>query len=356
MSKKILIYYTGTIGDTIIAFPAFQMVRQSYPDAHITLLNALYGRQSTGEALLKNTGYVDSFINYALQGRCWKNMAMVVKLVCKLRAEHFDELIYFARDDDAKRRKRDRMFFALAGIHVFRGINRFLADEHGKMTKSVSQQIVDNLTSDGVGVPCLVESYGDFRLSESEKRKANLCFYALPIPMGSTPIVYGIGGKNQNCKWPLEKHCEVLKYLVNEHHLFPLFFGDDSSKQEEELIIERVGCGIRVAPYGLSLRESIAAMAHCRLYVGHDTGTMHMAAAAGLPCAGVFSSRDPEGKWYPPGKNKRVFLRHHCDCEGCGRTTCFSYPARCIDMISVGEVVDVVEQLLYRGIAKDTTS
>ncbi|MCQ2377701.1 MAG: glycosyltransferase family 9 protein [Victivallaceae bacterium] len=340
MAEKILIYYTGTIGDTIIAFPAFQMIRQTYPSAHITLLSALQGRFSATEALLKPTDYVDEFLSYTLPKHRWMRILMAGKLICKLRLSHFDELVYLARDDDRERRKRDKIFFARAGIRVFHGIDQYVST-----SVNVAQRMIDTLAADGVGFPHTVEDYGNFQLTEAEKQKAGQWFDALNIPPGSIPVVYGMGGKSRNGKWPVAKHREVLRHLARRDHFFPLFFGDDTSKAEEEQMIRELRCGARAASQGFDLRESIAAMMHCKLYVGHDTGTMHMAAAAGLPCVGIFSARNPVGKWYPPGKN-HVFLRHHCECEECEVPVCSFDPARCIDLITPDEVCDAAKKVI----------
>ncbi|MCQ2385645.1 MAG: glycosyltransferase family 9 protein [Clostridia bacterium] len=339
MTEKILIYYTGTIGDTIVAFPAFQMIRQAYPQAHITLLSALQGSFSAPEVLLKPTGYVDEFLNYTLPKPRLMRILMAGRLIFKLRLKHFDELIYLARDDDRARRARDKIFFSRSGIHTFHGI-----DEYVSNSPNVAQRMIDTLAADGIGFPHTVENYGDFQLTEAEKQKAGQWFDALNIPTGSIPVVYGMGGKSKNGKWPLVKHREVLTHLVRTNHFFPVFFGDDTSKAEEEQMIKELRCGVRAISGRFSLRESIAAMMHCKLYVGHDTGTLHMAAAAGLPCVGIFSARNPPGKWYPPGK-EHIFLRHHCECEECEVPVCSFDPARCIDLITPREVLDAVEKV-----------
>jgi len=42
----------------------------------------------------------------------------------------------------------------------------------------------------------------------------------------------------------------------------------------------------------LSVRQSAAVLTHARVYLGHDSGPMHLAAAVGIPCVAVFSSRN----------------------------------------------------------------
>ena len=72
----------------------------------------------------------------------------------------------------------------------------------------------------------------------------------------------------------------------------------------------------------------IAALERCAFYLGNDTGTMHMAVAAGIPCVAVFSSRDFPGNWYPYG-NGHVVFRTPIKCEGCFLEKCIENEMRC---------------------------
>jgi len=58
----------------------------------------------------------------------------------------------------------------------------------------------------------------------------------------------------------------------------------------------------------LSLPELAAALRRCRLFLGHDTGVSHLAAAVGRPCVLLFGPTDP-AVWAPPGPHVRVIRR-----------------------------------------------
>ena len=57
----------------------------------------------------------------------------------------------------------------------------------------------------------------------------------------------------------------------------------------------------------LSLPEAAAALARCTLYVGNDSGLMHLAAAAGAPTLGLFGPSPPEE--YAPVGPRAAFVR-----------------------------------------------
>ena len=95
----------------------------------------------------------------------------------------------------------------------------------------------------------------------------------------------------------------------------------------------------------LSLRAAAAALGRCRVFLGNDTGTMHLAAAAGVPCVAIFSAREWPGMWHPYGVPSRV-LRSAVDCEGCGLTVCSEHQNRCLTLISAEMAVQACSELL----------
>ncbi len=85
-------------------------------------------------------------------------------------------------------------------------------------------------------------------------------------------------------------------------------------------------------------------MKHAALYLGNDTGTMHMAAAAGVRCVAVFAAIDFPGRWYPFGDENKIF-RVAVECEGCHTPDCFN-KHQCLEMISVDEVFEACAAIL----------
>ena len=71
----------------------------------------------------------------------------------------------------------------------------------------------------------------------------------------------------------------------------------------------------------LTPRESAAAFERARMFVGHDSGPMHLAAAVQTPCVAIFAARNIPRVWFPFGEQHRV-VYHRVDCMGCGLETC----------------------------------
>jgi ADP-heptose:LPS heptosyltransferase len=119
--------------------------------------------------------------------------------------------------------------------------------------------------------------------------------------------------------------------LINEIGLSPVIFGGPEDRQVATRLVEGWGSGF-VAAGSLDVRASAAAMEGMSGYLGNDTGTMHLAAAAGLPCIGLFAATDLPGRWTPYG-GAHVELRTKPPCEGCRLSVC-PYGNRCLNEIT----------------------
>ena len=94
-----------------------------------------------------------------------------------------------------------------------------------------------------------------------------------------------------------------------------------------------------VNDYGEWLAELAALLGACRLFVGNDSGAMHVAAAVGLPVVAVFGSTDPDGT--APITPERAVVRHRVSCSPCFLRYC-PVDHRCMTRIAVDEVYEAV--------------
>ena len=97
----------------------------------------------------------------------------------------------------------------------------------------------------------------------------------------------------------------------------------------------------------LTPRESAAALERVAMFLGHDSGPMHLAASAGTPVLAVFAARNIPRQWFPAGAGNEV-VYHHVECAGCGLETCVEQKKRCLTSIGVDEVLMATLDLLHR--------
>ena len=65
----------------------------------------------------------------------------------------------------------------------------------------------------------------------------------------------------------------------------------------------------------LSIRETAAVMKHADVYLGHDSGPMHLAAAAGVPCVGIYTAREHAGNLVSLRQSAQSYLSR-CPMRG----------------------------------------
>jgi len=92
-----------------------------------------------------------------------------------------------------------------------------------------------------------------------------------------------------------------------------------------------------------TLRELIALLERCAIFLTNDSGAMHVAAALRKPIVAIFGSTNP-GTTSPYGEG-HVLIRHPVDCSPCLKRECPT-DFRCMLDIQPDEVVDACEMQL----------
>jgi ADP-heptose:LPS heptosyltransferase len=158
--------------------------------------------------------------------------------------------------------------------------------------------------------------------------------------LGGSPLVaIGPGSKMQATKWPQDRFASAGAELLARHaDLRLIILGGKNERAIGDELCRAWGPRSLNLVGDLSVWESAAVLERCSLYIGNDTGTMHLAASVGLRCVAIFSARDNPGRWEPIGRG-HVVLRQDVPCDGCMLTECIEHQQMCITSISVADVV-----------------
>jgi len=349
--KKILIFRIGHLGDTVVALPAFWRIRQAFPEAELTLLTNQDTKNKSYVSprdVLPEKGLVDLWMSYPNNVTAVKALA----LAAAVRRRQFDAAIYLMPSGRTQRQLlRDRLFFRLAGIQRILGFEYFERNSqreagnelNGRITEREflleSLSFIQNSSND-------VDSKMDLLLTSSEISKAEKLFEnkaGTPDLESGFLLAVAPGGKRSSRIWEERRFAEVVERLVENKGVFPIIFGGPEDRKRGDRLIGHWQTGLNAAGC-LTVRESAALLQKCTLYLGNDTGTMHLASAVGVPCVAIFSAADRAGQWEPFGKNNRI-LRKRVDCEGCGLDVC-CYQNMCLDLITADEVYAECASLL----------
>ncbi len=115
----------------------------------------------------------------------------------------------------------------------------------------------------------------------------------------------GSGSPSKN--WPAQRWEEVGRWLLeseDSHHL--LLVSGEADRQAREALGRAWSTHPRVhRAENLALTELAGVLECCRLFLGHDSGISHLAAAVGAPCVLLFGPSDPD-VWAPAQPRVRV--------------------------------------------------
>jgi heptosyltransferase-2 len=119
----------------------------------------------------------------------------------------------------------------------------------------------------------------------------------------------GSGSPRKN--WPLEKWRALGRTLLESGAQLILVGGEADEPRVAALCQAWKDAPILVARH-LPLPELAAILARCRLFLGHDSGISHLAAATGAPCLLLFGPTDP-AIWAPANPQVRVLASPNDD-------------------------------------------
>jgi heptosyltransferase-3 len=311
---RILVYRLGSLGDTVVALPCFRLIRQRHPEAAIIVLTnvPVSGKAAALEAVLENTGLIDGVIPYPVGLRDPKQLAA---LRGRIAREKFDLVISLTAARGWPASLRDYLFFRACGIPKIIGIPWRRRDLACVARDGVYENEADRLLrrvaalSDGDSTTGGDPTRLDLGLTEAER--ADAAFLLEKVAIRPPFIVASVGTKSPVNDWGMENWRRLLTELGRDfpnHGLILLGAPDEAARSDD---LARAWTGPHANLCGqTSPRLSAALLEKARLFIGHDSGPMHLAAAAGTPIVAIFSALNPPGQWFPRGPRTTVLYPH----------------------------------------------
>jgi len=113
---------------------------------------------------------------------------------------------------------------------------------------------------------------------------------------GGPRIAIGAGASYGSAKcWPPSRFAEAANRLQTEMAADVVLFGTAA----EATVSAAISAELRQLPINLTGKTAIAdlpaLLSQCHIFIGNDSGAMHVAAAVGLPVVAVFGPTDPLG-------------------------------------------------------------
>lgn len=344
---KILVRVPNWVGDAVMCIPALEAIRARWPDAEIALL----GRE---------------WVSGLFQGQPWANRVMVFdhkqrhkgffgleRLAREIRNEHFDTAVLFQNA------------FQAAWLAWRAGVPQRI----GYARDGRSWLLTHAILVPGPGEPLPHESFYYLKLlrragwldqvPKVERISIQVAPEALERAEGileqagvpSFPrvlrvaIAPGAAYGSAKC-WPVERYAALADRLIAEFGADVILFGS----AEEREVAAKIAAAMKRPAVQLAGKTRIADLpplfASCDLFIGNDSGAMHVAAAVGLPVVAIFGPTDPEGT--APVTPRRTLVQQRVACSPCFLRHC-PIDHRCMTRVEVDAVYSAAKDWIKKG-------
>jgi heptosyltransferase I len=313
---KILIVRLGAMGDILHALPTVTTIRAALPDAVIGWLV-----EEKWQELLAAQGHASGpvvSVIHAINTQRWRSRMFsrgtkseISNAIQAIRRMRYDVAF------DFQGAIKSALLTALSGATVKAGFvtpresaarffysrkfsrsgEHVIEQNHGLAVQALTKHLAPHQRDTGINLlaPELPNDAAARAWAEAEIQRLGIASFVIINPGA------GWGAK----QWPPERYGEVARALA-VHGLKTLV----NTAPGEEALAERViqASGGNALELCCTVGQLIAITRRARLFIGGDTGPLHLAAALGIPVVALFGPTDP-ARTGPYG-TKSVVLRH----------------------------------------------
>ena len=331
---QILVIRFSSLGDVVLSVGALRTIARALPDAHLTFVTKpMYQHLAQHLDIPLHLPALDSdrplwSARQALKGT---RFDCIVDLHGSIRSMTLSRLLR------SHRRLHVRNFRARrqAMVKHKSGLDRPL---------SVLQMYGDAIRPLGI-------TDGDLHprlfLSGDEARQANTL-------RDSAQSCLGIGW---GARWPAKAVPprlweSLLRDLGDGVPKSVRIFGMDHDRASIESFIQEHDCGWGGfhAECGHTIPDVMTRLAACDVFIGADSGLMHVAAALGVPTIGLFGPTHPALGFAPVGEQATHFhAGTWCSpCHRHGAAECFRGRRHCFDELDIAAIANAIRKVMAR--------
>lgn len=313
------------IGDLLTAFPALEALRRAYPHAEIS---ALVTPQSAsvlhGANLLDRVIELDKYLFDTAGGFARPSgLAQLIRLGLRLRGERYDATLLLHHLVTWPGMLKYALLMAAVGSPLRAGLDdgrgRFLnlavRDRgFGAMHEVDYWLEVVGLLGAANEDPRIRMTWGP-----EEEKYAGELWRASGLP-DHAPVVAihpGTGSYSPIRRWQPEGFAAVADALAGDRLIPAIVAGPGEETLGRQVMSTATSRAVLIS--GVPTPRHLAAfISRCRLFVGNDSGVMHVAVSTGVPVVAVFgpSNHLAWGPYDPGGRRSRV-VRLGPPCSPC---------------------------------------
>ena len=291
---KIVVRATNWVGDAIMAIPALEAVRVRFPEAKISIVARpyvadIYRDQQICDELI---AYDPTGTHAGLRGR--------ERLVQELRGLKFDVALLLQNAFDAawlawRAGIPERIGYARDGRSLLL-TKRIAVPRRGEIPLHEQFYYLELVRRAGWIDSLPSESLVRLTVSPEDGVRAEGMLRSAGVRASVTRVAIGAGASYGSAKcWPPERFAAFVNRFRQHADADVMLFGTAA----ERTVSDAITAGIEGPTISLvgatAIADLPALLSRCQLFVGNDSGAMHVAAAVGLPVVAIFGPTDSHG-------------------------------------------------------------
>src|SRR6267143_841875 len=277
-----------------MALPALRAVRKRFPDAEIAIVARPYVAD-----VYRDQGICDQLIPYDPKA-LYAGLSGRERLALELRVQKFDVALLLQNAFDAawlawRANIPERIGYARDGRNLLL-TKPVPVPAPGEIPAHEKYYYLELLRRAGWMDSLPDESFIAMTVSEVKRRRAAEFLLESGARPHAPRVAIGAGASYGSAKcWPPPRFAELASRLQAQNDADVILFGTAA----ESAVSNAIAAGMRQPPIDLTGKTAIAdlpaLLSQCHLFIGNDSGAMHVAAAVGLPVVAVFGPTDPVG-------------------------------------------------------------
>jgi predicted lipopolysaccharide heptosyltransferase III len=352
---NILLIRLRLIGDVVFTTPIPRALKRRFPEARITYLV-----EREAAPVVAGNPHLDEVIVVA-RSRGWRRLLADLRLAAALRRRRFDVVLdlhggprssWLARATGA----RQRIGYTVQGrgwmytTKVARP--RELRPRHSVLNQWDLLHAIDGWS----GTPDPLDDPVEMAADPAADAHVAARLAAAGVAPHDEIIVVHVSAGNPFRRWPEPAFAELVTSLAsgNERRRLILSSGPSdraaadriASTARAALGTDRAGRVVEFGEFGLA--ELRALVARSRLFVGGDTGPLHIAATTSTPVVAIFGPTLPvrSAPWRDPRVPTEVVEVTGLPCRPCDQRVCEPGDFRCLTTLKPADVISAAARAL----------
>ncbi len=334
--RRILIIKLGSIGDVVHTLPSLAALKEAFPRAEVDWLV-----ERKCSVILRGNSWLSEIIEVDTQRwrRDWSPATIreIARIISNLRAQRYDVAL------DFQGLWKSAIFGYLAASSRLIGFDKASLKEPGcrmfydmRIVPAPEARHVIDICKQLLSAVGITSGAHHFELQVLPDDERYIEQQLTSRGIGDF-IVVNPGGGWETKNWDPANYALLHDRLLAATGLPTVLTWGPGEEPLVDGILQSCAGALPIT-FATSLPQLIALLKRAKLFVGGDTGPLHLAAACRTPIVGIFGPTNPARNG--PFCSQDIVVFHSVPCGPCYKRTCPVFQKECLRRVQVQEVYE----------------